>query len=137
MPIMNIYVAASCRRIKEARQVADVLLRKGHSVTSTWLSETYEPDVELTQLTPQELMEAATLDLADIDRSDAIVFLSEDSIKQPPRGSRHVEFGYALANGCNAFVIGSGPENLFHYLPFVRVLSSVEDMPVAIPEVRC
>jgi len=128
---MRIYVAASYSRIVKARELATQLVDAGHEITSTWLSETHPPNVQLVDLDPCDLAVHATLDLADIDRADAIVLLAEPPTAQPPRGSRHVEFGYAIAKGLQLWVIGDEPENLFHYLPYVHLVETVQEIPSA------
>lgn len=115
----NVYLASRYSRKEEMREHAFELRSFGSRVTSSWLDETYESGINITDLTNDVNRDIAEVDLSDITSSDVLIFFAEDQNNQPPRGGRHVEFGYALANGLTIYVIGE-KENIFHYLPNVK-----------------
>lgn len=120
---MKIYIAGRYSRRDEFREVAKKLVSYGHEVTSRWLDEQIDVAHSMADLTPAYAAKAAAHDLSDIDDAVAILFFSEDALT--PRGGRHVEFGYALAQGKWIYVIGP-KENIFHYHPFVVNIPDVE-----------
>lgn len=115
-----IYLASRYSRKDEMRNRAEYLAGFGFTVTSTWLEEKYDPNIKITDIADDTNRELAAIDLYDIDRSDTLIFFAEDQNNQPPRGGRHVEFGYALARGLDIVVIGV-KENIFHYLKPIKV----------------
>lgn len=114
------YIAARYSRREEIKQFAQQLRSMGIQVTSSWLTETHSPTIQIKEIADRELRELAEQDMRDIEEADSFLFFAEDQNNQPPRGGRHVEFGYALARGKRIFVIGE-KENIFHYLPWVSV----------------
>ena len=108
---MKFYVAARFSRQEEMRSVRDKIVERGHEVTSNWLDEV-TPEVKDAAF----YEDTSRIDIVDIERADAMIFFAEDAYNQPPRGGRHVEFGYALGMGLPIFVIGE-KENVFHYTP--------------------
>lgn len=113
---MNIYIAARYSRKEEMKTVRDALQKAGFAVTSSWLDEPHGANTKLSELSDALNEEYAQVDIDDINRSDRILFFSESVLT--PRGGRHVEFGYALAQGKPIDVVGP-KENIFHYLPSV------------------
>lgn len=130
----SVYLAARYGRRDELRTCAEQLERTGIRVTSTWLKETASLSIHMRDVPEEEIREIAITDIRDIETAEAIVFFAEDQDKQPPRGGRHVEFGYALAKGKEIHVIGDR-ENVFHHLPLVRIYATFyEFMAVLTPE---
>lgn len=119
MESKHVYLAAKYARKEELKKYQKDLEAKERVCTSRWLTETHPPDVKMADLSDLFNRETAIQDLQDINSSDAMVFFAEDQHKQPPRGGRHVEFGYALACGLEIYVIGE-KENIFHHLPYVK-----------------
>lgn len=113
---MNIYIAARYSRKEEMKKVRDVLQKAEFAVTSSWLDEPHGANTQLNELSDSLNEEYAQVDIDDINRADRILFFSESVLT--PRGGRHVEFGYALAQGKSIDVVGP-KENIFHYLPGV------------------
>lgn len=126
LPI-RVYLAGRYSKRDELRQYAERLRHRGVEVTSSWLEETLPLDVNHYSLTTTENVGLAQTDLRDIDRAHLVIFFAEDAEKQPPRGGRHVEFGYALAQHKPIYVIGK-EENVFHYLPAVLHWDSFDDV---------
>ena len=121
---LRIYIAARYGRRDEAFDLEQVLLPLGVEITSTWIHQTqdemaYEQGIE-------ETTRLAEKDVAEIKRSDMLVYLSEEETNTWGRGGRHVEFGIAVARAKMLCVIGP-KENLFHYLPEVQHFDSVDD----------
>lgn len=123
----RVYVASRYSRRDEMRDVAEQLSERGFIVSSTWLQEDYPLNMNLDGLTPEQHAEIATQDLEDVISSDILIFFAEDQNNQPPRGGRHVELGYALALGVNVYIVGQR-ENIFHYLPNVKVVPNLESL---------
>lgn len=82
---MKIYIAARFTSKEIAKIVREALTALGHEVTSTWL----DGDEPTTR-------ETAEKDFRDIDRADALLFLSMNV--DGAKGA-YVEVGYALAKG--------------------------------------
>lgn len=123
----KIYLAARYSRNAEMRGVRDVLVEGlGFEVTSRWID--LHPDVagdftesftrDALSSEPERCAPLGQHDLDDIDRADWVVSFTGGG----RNGGRHVEFGYALAQGKRLFVVGER-ENVFH------ALSSVEQYP--------
>lgn len=117
----NVYIAAKYSAKKEVEDFASYVNRLGAvKVVSTWHKSTV-PEKDLSdpteafgfQTDPVGSKKYAIKDLEEIDRSDVLVFYAEDANNQPPKGGRHVEFGYALAMKKTIIVIGER-ENVFH-----------------------
>lgn len=124
---IRVYLAGRYSKRDEFRQFAQQLRERGVEVTSSWLEETLPLDVKHNQVSKVDNLMLATADLNDIDRAQLVIFFAEDAEKQPPRGGRHVEFGYALAQRKPIYVIGK-EENVFHYLPNVTHWNSFSDV---------
>ncbi len=119
---ISFYLAAPFGRQAELRAYADKLRDLGHTVTSRWLME---DEAVYKTLGPKG---TAEMDLADIDNAGVLISFTEppDS-KVPPRGGRHVEFGYAYATGRELWVVGYR-ENIFHHLRGVRLFDTFADV---------
>ena len=102
--MIKAYLAARYERRGELLGYIERLADAGIEVTSTWL--TLEMD---------NLANAAQMDLNEIRSADMLIFFSEDPLTAWVRGSRCVEYGYALAAGKQIIVIGQR-ENCFHWL---------------------
>ncbi|PWT80207.1 MAG: hypothetical protein C5B44_05730 [Acidobacteria bacterium] len=126
-------MAARYSRRDEIRTYATEAIRAGLEVTSTWLQENHPLGVQLGDVTYLEKRDIAQRDMADIEQAEALVFFAEDAGKQPPRGGRHVEFGIAVAQGKEIFVVGA-QENVFHYLPGVYHFASWGEALARIPK---
>jgi nucleoside 2-deoxyribosyltransferase len=106
---MKIYIAAPFREQATVRRLAEELQLRGHECTSSWRFE--EPTGDGSESAHEEkYIEAAGVDLADIDRTDMLVLLGGES----RTGGKHFETGYAVARGKHVVLIGA-PENVFHW----------------------
>lgn len=120
---MKVYIAAQYARKREVRQYSLILRDHGHAVVQTWHLEPHEANVTLAQCGDELLVQYSERDLGELRTCDILIFFAEDQHSQPPRGGRHVEFGYALAHDKRILVVGER-ENMFHYLPDVEVYPS-------------
>lgn len=110
-----IYIAAPFQMRTVAQALQMRLEAEGFDVTSQWLRIDDMPDTD----------EAARLDLADIDRADALLLLNPEDWRTSGTGGRHAEFGYAHAKGKELIVFGVR-SNVFHHLSSVRLVSDPE-----------
>jgi nucleoside 2-deoxyribosyltransferase len=113
---MKIYVAARYTKKDEARQVADELTALGHEVTSQWVYTGVDDDLVL----------AAFRDLADIEKADAILLLTQwlDGGK-----GMWVEVGYALGTGTPVYLYPNMVEScVFCHLHDVKVITNLEEL---------
>lgn len=122
----GVYLAGRYSRKNELRECAKELEACGWFVTSSWLKEPHNPNAQLKEFDDQALRELAEADLDDIRQAATMVFFAEPQDVQPPRGGRHVEFGYALAHDLRLVVIGA-KENIFHFLSDVTVYPTWKD----------
>ena len=122
----SLYIAGRYSRRDEFRQVRDKLIKRGYSVTSRWLNEDKPLNGCMGQETSEWYYRTQAVDLVDIFDASAVLFFAEDPKQQPPRGGRHVEFGYALGLLKPIYVIGPH-ENVFHFNPLVVHFNSLED----------
>ena len=113
---MKIYLAARYSRQAELRGYADQLRAAGFDVTATWLDCNEASDAAGT---PASLRAWAEQDLADVQRSEALIAFTEPDDAPVSSGGRHVEMGYALALGVPVYVVGP-PENIFCRLAQMR-----------------
>jgi hypothetical protein len=121
---MRIYLSASYPRKHELRGYANRLIGLGQEITSSWLDEPEYGDDGVSMTVGPNYCELAARDCVDIDRSNAFVAFTEPP-SGPPRGGRHVEFGYAIAKNKALFVINHR-ENAFHHMPNVLFFDDFE-----------
>lgn len=119
---MKIYLAARFSRNDEMRGVRDVLTALGHEVTSRWIDlhggdQQESAAQHVLNSDPDRVAHFGQHDIEDMEAADTIVsFTSADG---GGKGGRHVEFGYGLALGKRAIVVGPR-EHIFHTLPQVE-----------------
>lgn len=122
---MNVYLAAPYAVRDVVRGLATELTRIGYTVTSTWLKETHEINAgtkgAATDLGDDAVSAHARQDMKDIDRSNLLVLFTSAYVGAEGGGGRHIETGYALAQGIPVIVVGE-PENVFHRLGAPKVL---------------
>ncbi len=109
MKIKTVYLAARYEWMGLMRQVVERLKDFDIEVTSRWVNGDCEG---------LSKAEAATIDLEDIARADALMCFADNH-----KGvGRHIELGYALGLGKLVFVVGES-ETVFHELPQVHIIS--------------
>ena len=124
---MRIFLAAQYPRRDELREHAKRLRELGVFVTSRWLVESAPLDGNMGDEQDGYYRAAALIDLADIDKSEAVIFFSEDPLVGVVCGGRHVEFGYAVALNKAVYVIGP-KENVYHHLHGVKHYDSLDEL---------
>jgi len=117
----SIYIAARFERQTEARSLAHELMKHGYKITSRWLCST-----GLASNNPASARMWARMDLVDVSHADVYLLLSDDVLG---RGGKDFEGGYAYARGKRVVVVGP-PAHVFHWLPNVTRIDSVEDLRV-------
>lgn len=117
---MKIYLAAPYQDMMQIREWEKVLIKHGHESTGQWIQGA-EEHVDKTRA------QCAQMDLDDIDRADAVVSKTLPQGTMFFSGGRHVEFGYGLAQKKIMVIVDGGIENIFHYLPQVVSLPTIED----------
>jgi nucleoside 2-deoxyribosyltransferase len=110
------YIAAPYELREVARDLRGGLQAMGITVVARWLD-----------VAAQDSDGAAREDLEDIDASDAVVLLNPSGWARRGTGGRHVEFGYALAQGKRLVILGDRT-NVFHLHSDVRCVASVCDV---------
>ena len=124
---MKVYLAGPYQWKDQIIGYANAARAVGIEITSFWLEEPHDSKIQLKDLPEEEHTAYALRDLRDIDAADALVLFAVPPTDTPiPRAGRHVEFGYALAQGLEIFVVG-GKENIFHYLPWVKHVETWAD----------
>jgi len=117
---MRVYLAAAWGRREEVLAISKRLEAVGVEITSRWLIE--EAGMQ-TGAFEKFLRERAYIDVADVDRADAIVRFtdpeSQEDFSHVPKallsGARMFETGYAYARGKTIYVVG-GKQNVFDRL---------------------
>lgn len=118
---MKIYLSGSLSKADVMKKIRHDLEGMGHRITSRWIDR---PFIEFKPENASLMAHQTTEDLADIVLSDVILIFSNNG--GISKGGRHVELGFALAQGVKVFFIGI-PENGFHYLPQVRCFADYRD----------
>jgi len=132
---MRIYIAARYSRLNEVQALAQKLRDYGYTVDASWIKGAHEWDSEAMAVenaskdVPVIGQRFAEDDIADIERSDVMICLTEEPRSTNGRGGRHVEYGYALAKGIPILILGPR-ENVFYCLQNRGVMKA----PGIIPE---
>jgi nucleoside 2-deoxyribosyltransferase len=118
---LKIYIAAKYARRYELRLVAEQLREMGHECTSQWIDNGEESKGQT---------DAALMDIADVMRADAVLFIAEPYRSQNTGGGRYFELGYAYASGKAIYIVQPGElfETVFHALPGFVIEHSIPSM---------
>lgn len=131
---MKIYLAARFTRNMEMQDIAGLLEKYGHQVTSRWhtgvhsIDDGVEPDSGVGM---ERAARFAAEDLEDLMAASCVISFTEVP-RTPTRGGRHAEFGYGLAHQKKMVIVGQR-EMIFHYLPEVLQFDTIEDLMKWIP----
>jgi nucleoside 2-deoxyribosyltransferase len=133
---LKVYVAARWDDRDVALELKRTLERNGLIVTSTWLTPHDNQSMDALKArgplrVVADARERAIKDFEDIDASDVLLVYSPKSSHRNGTGGKHVETGYALANGKPVFVLGDR-ENIFHYHPMARSVGSIREFFTAL-----
>lgn len=116
------YLASSYSRREELQEYTGVLIRKGHKVTSRWLTEEHEIR-EAYQYSDNQKF--AQEDLDDVSKA-GILMLFTNPLSYIGRGGHHVETGIAIALKKHIIIIGPRV-NVFHFLPGIEHHETFEE----------
>jgi len=111
---MKIYLASRFNRALEMQQVKADLEKRGHTITSKWISTKGVPRSDKKSYYARYSVN----DLKDLCEAQALIAFTEP----PPTasgGGRHVELGVAIGRGMRTIVIGPR-ENIFCHLPTIE-----------------
>lgn len=115
---MKIYLAAQFSEQSLMREWRDKLVAAGHEITSRWL------EYDEVNLKIETGASEAEVDLIDINLARVMISKTLNRGDMFTGGGRHIEFGYALANGLKLINIG-GRESVFH--SFAMQVSTIEE----------
>lgn len=123
---MRVYIAGPYAARDKLAEVRDMLHRDGHVVTSRWLNasrEIHAGTVGTASDHDDETVKDHVLgDLDDVGAADMLVLFTGNAVRRwlpgvdelwLHTGGRHIETGYALAQGIPFIVVGD-PESIFH-----------------------
>ena len=123
---MKIYLAAKFALKGKMQGVRDFLAGHGHEITAQWIDVEPESDDDSGGATDEIRLKYAKLDIEDVLRSDVLVAFSNLRGELGTGGGRHVEFGIALHAGKRIIVVGPKGEHIFHYIPGIEFVDSVD-----------
>ena len=119
---MKVYVAAPWKHRPEAAEAGRKLEAAGHIITEKWWEH---KDVTINGTIVEdaaELTRQALLDIRAVQRADAFILLNLAYSE-----GKCVELGLALADEIGIIAVGKPGLNVFHYLPEVHWVETVED----------
>ena len=93
MPKHSIYLASSYTNKLYMREIRDKLVEMGHRVTSRWIDEPYDPNIQQHELSREVNSRIATQNTDDIAKSDTVAHFS---MEKNDRGGACVEFGTSI-----------------------------------------
>lgn len=128
---MRAYVAARMENQRDASEIRDTLRRHDIEVVAKWIDErpaNRDDSIE-------DKRRRLHMDLSDVADSDVLVLFKPQDTHRSTTGGHHVEFGWALALGKPAFLVGTR-ENLFHWHENVVECDTVDAAAQAILSMR-
>ena len=124
---MKVYLAAMYQWMEAIKAKRELFHAAGFESTAQWLDGDEEKQLNRHS--------AATMDLDDVDRADALVLYTLAKGSKFSSGGRFVEFGYALAKDKKIIIVGDR-ENVFCHLDHVTVVDTTEDAIVVLKSWR-
>ena len=132
---MRVYIAGPYRARIALQHCAAEAERIGYTSTARWLTGDHEGQPDAATDAPVTDRERwAREDLADIDKATVMIAFTAEAARALPHvgiayppdnaafgasGGRHIETGYAIANGKTVVLVGE-PENVFHWMPSIK-----------------
>lgn len=118
---MRVYIAAPWKHRDEAQRVGEKFEQAGHKITEKWWDHV---DVGQDQMASQaaEMARQAKSDRAGVFAADHFIFLNLGYSE-----GKCVELGMALSEGVPIIAVGERSMNVFHYLPEVKWVGTVEE----------
>lgn len=109
---MKIYLAHNFAAREALRDTVRLIESLGHEVTSSWITDD-------SHVINDNARKSAEIDLADIDRADALILFTSQWGEKHGKG-KFMEFGYAIAKGKRVFIYGPDQtSSVFYHLPQV------------------
>lgn len=106
---MKIYIAHNFKaREYLPKFIIPAIIAQGHEVTSTWITDA-------SHISSYNKRQSAEIDLADIDRADAILLFVDQYGERHGKG-KFLELGYAYAKGKRCFLYGPDDSCIFYSL---------------------
>lgn len=99
---MKFYLASKYSKRYVLLPIAALLQLQGHIVTSQWLNGSHEGN------TKEDAEKWARIDLQQIDDCSHFVLFNIPFDDPEPSSGRHVELGYAIAQGKTIIIVGEG-----------------------------
>jgi len=119
MITMKIYIASHDKT--EALKVAAELREHGHTITSRWLKQEFNPTETYTE---EDRRRIACQDVRDIHESQILILISG---KDKYSGGKFVEAGFALADHLEVIVLGHR-ENMMLWHPNIPAFDSISEI---------
>lgn len=127
---LKIYLASPFEDREEMLVLKQMLEARGAIVTSTWLTPADGNESNMATIADKfhECRTRALKDIEDIVSADVVVLRKpKDKHRVPTTGGHHVETGICIGIGKPIVVYGAR-ENVFHYLPLVKVVGTFDDL---------
>lgn len=118
---MKVYIAAPWGNKSEAKRAADLFEAAGHTITKKWWEHPEVPGYLVNDEDNAELDEQAEQDMWGVIDAQVFVLLNLGKSE-----GKAVETGFAIMGKGKLFLVGKR-SNLFHYLPYWTIVSSVEE----------
>ena len=119
---LSIYLAGRYQSKDKLAKIGNALKDQGYEITARWLYD-FQGSAK----------ESAVGDMDDVKKADYLVSFTEEPAIGYNTGGRHVEFGAAWAWGKKLVLVGPR-ENIFHHLPDVVQVYSVEELYIYLAE---
>lgn len=122
---MKVYLAAPWVDKQQAQEVADILVRQGHCITTRWWEHRDVPGYRTGNETRDEmaeLAEQAQLDLDGVLSADVFVLMNSTVSE-----GKAVETGVAICSGVPVIILGKR-SNLFHYCDMVELVDDIDQL---------
>ncbi len=130
---MRVYVAGPWVDKAGALEAATALEAAGHTITKRWWEHREVPGYlndDISSECREELMIQAMEDIAGVWNAHVLVLLNTSKSE-----GKSVELGLALAYSTPIVLVGE-PSNLFHYLPHVFRVDTIEAAITLLPSLR-
>lgn len=135
-----IYLSSAYPRRKEMQKYKEQLISIGYKVRACWLNGEHHKTkegriiekkdkciIDVQSSNTEHLCKMyASGDLRDTLHADIIICFTEPPNSTLGHGGRHVELGISIARKIEILVVGDR-ENLFHWLPQIKVFKTWEE----------
>ena len=129
---MNFYLASGYSNRYNLRELAQDLIRKGHTIQSSWIYIEDRPDRTDSSIWDSFAADIARFNLQDLEKSDAMI-VDANGIRPDGNGGAHFEMGFGIASSMTMFYVGER-RNTFAWLPEICVVENYEQLLDIIPD---